>query len=100
MARHLANETELVAAAQAGNREAFSVLMGSCYEPTFRLAIGDDAEPRRRRRRAAGCHAKGLLQPEAVPRQLTFLYVDRTDHHQRGLDEDPSAPWRPSSDAR
>jgi len=49
MARHLANETDLIAAAQAGSREAFSVLMGSCYEPTFRLAIGmmrnrEDAE--------------------------------------------------------
>jgi RNA polymerase sigma-70 factor (ECF subfamily) len=49
MARHLANEAELIAAAQAGNREAFGILMSSCYEPTFRLAIGimrnrEDAE--------------------------------------------------------
>lgn len=49
MARYLANEAELVTAAQSGNREAFDVLMSSCYQPTFRLAIGivrnrEDAE--------------------------------------------------------
>ncbi len=49
MAKHLANETELVSAAQAGNADAFSALMSSCYQPTFRLAIGmmrnrEDAE--------------------------------------------------------
>lgn len=49
MAKHLANEAELISAAQAGNTEAFSALMNSCYEPTFRLAIGimrnrEDAE--------------------------------------------------------
>ena len=49
MATHLANESELIAAAQAGNREAFGVLMNSCYAPTYRLAVGimrnqEDAE--------------------------------------------------------
>ena len=49
MARYLTNEAELVSAAQAGDREAFDTLMGSCYQPTFRLAIGivrnrEDAE--------------------------------------------------------
>ena len=49
MARYLPNEAELVSAAQAGDREAFDILMGSCYQPTFRLAIGivrnrEDAE--------------------------------------------------------
>jgi len=49
MARYLANEAELVSAAQSGDREAFDVLMSSCYQPTFRLAIGivrnrEDAE--------------------------------------------------------
>ena len=49
MARHLQNEAELISAAQGGDREAFSMLMNSCYEPTFRLAIGimrnrEDAE--------------------------------------------------------
>jgi len=49
MARYLPNEAELVSAAQAGDREAFDRLMSSCYQPTFRLAIGivrnrEDAE--------------------------------------------------------
>jgi RNA polymerase sigma-70 factor, ECF subfamily len=49
MAKYLPNEPELVAAAQAGDREAFDTLMSSCYQPTFRLAIGivrnrEDAE--------------------------------------------------------
>lgn len=49
MARYLPNEAELVSAAQAGDREAFDTLMGSCYQPTFRLAVGivrnrEDAE--------------------------------------------------------
>lgn len=49
MAKYLANESELISAAQSGNPEAFSILMNSCYQPTFRLAIGmmrnrEDAE--------------------------------------------------------
>jgi len=49
MARYLPNEAELVAAAQAGDRGAFDRLMSSCYQPTFRLAVGivrnrEDAE--------------------------------------------------------
>ncbi len=49
MARHLENEAELVSAAQSGNREAFDVLVSSCYQPTLRMAIGivrnrEDAE--------------------------------------------------------
>jgi RNA polymerase sigma-70 factor, ECF subfamily len=49
MAKYLANEVELVSAAQAGDREAFDRLMSSCYQPTFRLAVGivrnrEDAE--------------------------------------------------------
>jgi len=49
MARHLVNEAELISAAQSGDREAFGILVGSCYQPTFRLAIGmmrnrEDAE--------------------------------------------------------
>jgi RNA polymerase sigma-70 factor, ECF subfamily len=49
MVRHLVNEGELVSAAQSGDREAFSTLVTSCYQPTFRLAIGilrnrEDAE--------------------------------------------------------
>jgi len=49
MAKYLANEAELISAAQSGNRESFGILVNSCYEPTFRLAIGimrnrEDAE--------------------------------------------------------
>jgi len=49
MAKYLPNEAELVSAAQAGDREAFDRLMSSCYQPTFRLAVGivrnrEDAE--------------------------------------------------------
>ena len=49
MARHLVNEAELISAAQSGDRDAFGILIGSCYQPTFRLAIGimrnrEDAE--------------------------------------------------------
>ena len=49
MARHLANEPELIAAAQAGNPEAFGILIRACYQPTLRVAAGimrnrEDAE--------------------------------------------------------
>lgn len=49
MAKYLPDEAELVSAAQAGGREAFNRLMSSCYQPTFRLAVGivrnrEDAE--------------------------------------------------------
>jgi RNA polymerase sigma-70 factor, ECF subfamily len=49
MARYLPNEAELISAAQAGDGEAFNTLMSSCYQPTFRMAIGivrnrEDAE--------------------------------------------------------
>jgi RNA polymerase sigma-70 factor, ECF subfamily len=49
MANYLPNETELISAAQAGDRAAFDRLMSSCYQPTFRLAVGivrnrEDAE--------------------------------------------------------
>jgi RNA polymerase sigma-70 factor (ECF subfamily) len=46
---HLANEAELVSAAQAGSREAFDLLMSSCYQSALRQALGilqqrEDAE--------------------------------------------------------
>jgi len=49
MARHLANESELISAAQAGDRDAFGTLVKACYQPTLRVAAGimrnrEDAE--------------------------------------------------------
>ena len=49
MTGHLANEAQVVSAAQSGNREAFEVLVRSYYQPTLRLATGivrnrEDAE--------------------------------------------------------
>ena len=46
---HLANEFELVAAAQAGDQDAFGILVTSYSRPVFRLAMGiirnrEDAE--------------------------------------------------------
>jgi RNA polymerase sigma factor (sigma-70 family) len=43
------SEAELVAAAQSGDKDAFSVLVNPCYRPTFQLALGimrnrEDAE--------------------------------------------------------
>lgn len=49
MATHLANEAQLVAAAQSGDQEAFGILVTSCYRPTFQMVVGitrnrEDAE--------------------------------------------------------